>query len=124
MCGIVGQVGKNVVDLSNFNDMRDTMVHRGRDGYGTEVLENGRVALGHRRLSIIDLSERGRQPMTNEDGTVWITFNGEIYNFRELKRSLIACGHHFNSNSDTEAIVHGYEEWGVEVFSKLNGMFS
>ena len=82
------------------------------------------VGLGHRRLSIIDLSEAAHQPMSNEDGTIWIVFNGEIYNFQEIKPELEGRGHHFRSKSDTEVILHGYEEWGYDVLLKLKGMFA
>jgi asparagine synthase (glutamine-hydrolysing) len=125
MCGIVGQiVFKTEVDISNFDAMRDTLSHRGPDGFGTQVLENGKVALGHRRLSIIDLSENGKQPMCNETGSVWITFNGEIYNFKEIRNDLLKSGHQFKSDCDTEVIVHGYEQWGTGIFSRLKGMFA
>ncbi len=82
------------------------------------------VSLAHRRLSIIDLSENGRQPMFNEDGTVVLVFNGEIYNFLELREQLESKGHQFSSRSDSEVIIHAYEEWGVESISKLRGMFA
>ncbi|MFQ5714608.1 MAG: asparagine synthase (glutamine-hydrolyzing) [Candidatus Scalinduaceae bacterium] len=85
---------------------------------------NVQVGLGHRRLSIIDLTDSGHQPMTNEDETIWITYNGEIYNFKELRRVLARQGHVFRSDSDTEVIVHGYEEYGESIFNKLNGMFA
>ncbi len=101
--------------------MRDVMIHRGPD-HGGEWL-GGHAALGHRRLSIIDLSPLGHQPMSNEDGTVWVTFNGEIYNFPELRKEL-EHKHAFRSHSDTEVIVHGYEEWGTGVVSRLDGMFA
>jgi asparagine synthase (glutamine-hydrolysing) len=88
------------------------------------VLRGGRVALGHRRLAILDLSERGAQPMTNEDGTLWLTYNGEIYNFRELRKQLEAEGHAFRSASDSEVILHAYEEWGDECVARLRGIFA
>ena len=100
--------------------MCDVMRHRGPDDDGFYV-EPG-VALGMRRLSIIDLAG-GHQPIHNEDGTVWVVFNGEIYNYRELRDALEAAGHRFYTSSDTETIVHGYEEWGEDVFSHLRGMF-
>ena len=80
--------------------------------------------MGHRRLSIIDLSEQGRQPMTNEDGTIHMVFNGEIYNYLELREELIAKGHHFASHTDSEVIIHAYEEYGVDSIKKLRGMFA
>lgn len=102
--------------------MRDVMVHRGPDHGGEWT--NGHVALGHRRLSIIDLSPLGHQPMTNEDASVWVTFNGEIYNFPELRKELESRGRRFKSHSDTEVIVHGYAEWGHGVVQRLDGMFA
>lgn len=124
MCGIIGEIQKsNQVNLDQFNTLRDFLFHRGPDGFGTEVLNEGTVALGHRRLSIIDLSENAKQPMCNEDSSIWITFNGEIYNFQELKSEL--SHHTFKSNSDTEVLVHGYEEWGIEkLLQKVKGMFA
>lgn len=99
----------------------DAMAHRGPDGSGLHV--RGCVGLGHRRLSIIDL-ESGAQPMSNEDCSVWVTFNGEIYNYRELRNDLIARGHRFHTASDTEVIVHAYEEYGEGFLSRLRGMFA
>jgi len=125
MCGIVGQV--NIAEHINekvFNSMRDTLQHRGPDGAGTEFLRDGKVALGHRRLSIIDLSEAGKQPMSNEDGSVWVTFNGEIYNFQVIRAELEKKGHHFKSHTDTEILVHGYEEWGTELLHRIKGMYA
>lgn len=119
MCGIIGQINKrHPIDRTTFIDMRDSMRHRGPDGEGLAFFEGGRVALGHRRLSIIDLSDKGRQPMRNEDGTLWITFNGEIYNYRALRDELIAKGHCFKSNCDTEVLLHGYEEWGRDLLKQ------
>ncbi|MBW1918456.1 MAG: asparagine synthase (glutamine-hydrolyzing), partial [Deltaproteobacteria bacterium] len=102
--------------------MRDVLTHRGPDNAGLWV--QGRVGLGHRRLSIIDLSERGRQPMSNETGTVFMVFNGEIYNFQELRQHLEKSGHRFYSQADSEVIIHAYEEYGVECLDKLRGMFA
>ena len=82
------------------------------------------VGLGHRRLSIIDLSEAAHQPMCNEDGTVWIVYNGEIYNFQDLRKELEKKGHLFKSKSDTEVILHAYEEWDVECLNRFRGMFA
>lgn len=110
------------------------MVHRGPDDFGLYLNFDTshsapspmpwHVGLGHQRLSIIDLSEAGHQPMSNEDGSVWITYNGEIYNFKELRQDLEKRGHRFKSNTDTEVIIHGYEEWGLNCLDKLNGMFA
>jgi asparagine synthase (glutamine-hydrolysing) len=104
--------------------MLATLAARGPDGEGTQALAGGRVALGHRRLSIIDLSEHGAQPMANEDGSVWLSFNGEIYNFRELRKQLELEGHRFRSASDSEVILHAYEEWGDACVERLRGIFA
>lgn len=119
MCGICGFTGENKALLKQ---MTSLLSHRGPDGEGMYC--DGKISLGHRRLAIIDLSSAGRQPMSNEDGTILITFNGEIYNFQELRKDLEKCGHSFASNTDTETIIHGYEEWGEEVVQRLNGMFA
>ncbi|MEO1576504.1 MAG: asparagine synthase (glutamine-hydrolyzing), partial [Pseudomonadota bacterium] len=124
MCGISGIFDTRAaapVDEQLLVAMNDTMEHRGPDGFGTHI-EPG-VGLGHRRLSIIDL-EGGKQPMGNEDGSIIVTFNGEIYNFQELREQLVARGHRFRTNSDTEAIVHGYAEWGADCVKRFNGMFA
>lgn len=101
--------------------MNNTLAHRGPDDEGYYV--NGSIGLGHRRLSIIDL-DSGKQPMGNEDGSVQVVFNGEIYNFLELKAQLESNGHVFRTKSDTESIIHGYEEWGEDFVHKLRGMFA
>ncbi len=130
MCGIVGLLTSkavNIPDYETLKKMRDLLVHRGPDEAGEYVRpldDNGPfVFLGHRRLSIIDLAG-GHQPLSNEDGTIWVTFNGEIYNFRELRESLKERGHQFRTVSDTEVIVHSYEEYGEECFEQFNGMFA
>jgi asparagine synthase (glutamine-hydrolysing) len=102
--------------------MAQIMAHRGPDQDGFYVSDDW--SLGHRRLSIIDLSEQGRQPMTNEDGSIWVVFNGEIFNFAEIRSELEAKGHKFRSHSDTEVIVHGYEEYGDDVVHRFRGMFA
>jgi asparagine synthase (glutamine-hydrolysing) len=119
MCGICGF---NWADGPLIERMKERLVHRGPDGHGSHVAEG--VSLGHRRLSIIDLSDGGRQPLSNEDGTVWITFNGEIYNHLELRSRLESRGHAFRSRTDTEAIVHAYEEYGLDFPRHLHGMFA
>lgn len=125
MCGIIAQVNRRAkVDTALFDRMRDTMTHRGPDDAGTWIDQTGSVALGHRRLSIIDLSENGRQPMANEDGNLWLSFNGEIYNFVELRKLLAGRGHTFSSNTDSEVILHAYEEWGDACVERLWGMFA
>ncbi|HEY2027962.1 MAG TPA: asparagine synthase (glutamine-hydrolyzing) [Myxococcales bacterium] len=126
MCGISGFVNRDKerpADQALLRRMTDVIAHRGPDGDGHFVA--GPVALGHRRLSIIDLSANGAQPMHGcDDAKVTITFNGEIYNYLELREELLAKGHRFHSRCDTEVIVHGYEEWGDELPKKLAGMFA
>ena len=122
ICGFINYKGKNSQEV--LRRMTDILIHRGPDDSGMTLLDNGTVGLGHRRLSIIDLTERGRQPMTNEDGTVWLTYNGEIYNFKEIRNTLEAKGHRFISDTDTEVIIHAYEEWGIDCINKFCGMFS
>lgn len=129
MCGICGILATSPsFDASEPTvvAMRDTMIHRGPDDAGAEAWagHRGRVALGHRRLSIVDLSPAGRNPMCNEAGDVWITFNGEIYNHRALRRELEAKGHQYRSGTDTETIVHLYEEEGPRCVERLQGMFA
>jgi asparagine synthase (glutamine-hydrolysing) len=124
MCGIAGQYcldGKEP-DTKLLSVMSERLAHRGPDGEGTHI--SGPIALAHRRLAIIDLSSDGLQPMTNEDGTLWLVFNGEIYNFVELREELIEKGHRFHSKSDTEVILHAYEEWGHECLDRFNGMWA
>lgn len=119
MCGICGF---NWEDKFLIRRMTDVISHRGPDKEGFFV-SNG-ISLGNRRLSIIDLSEKGTQPIYNEDKSICITYNGEIYNFQEMKLKLEDRGHHFFSNTDTEVVVHAYEEYGFECLQKFNGMFS
>jgi asparagine synthase (glutamine-hydrolysing) len=123
MCGICGAFSFSgaSVDRSLIDKMTQVIQHRGPDGSGSFV--SGRVGLGHRRLSIIDLSG-GAQPISNEDETLQVVFNGEIYNFIELREELIKKGHVFKTESDTEVIVHGYEEWGKDCVSHFNGIFA
>ena len=126
MCGINGIFAFNdsfACDEELATRMRDTMVHRGPDDGDTWVAPGGRLALGHRRLSIVDLSPAGRNPMPNEDGTVWITYNGEVYNHRALREELEGKGHVYRSNTDTETILHLYEEEGPRCVERLQGMF-
>jgi asparagine synthase (glutamine-hydrolysing) len=127
MCGIAGIICRNGCRLDEgvLSDMTIALRHRGPDDGGTHVIRHPdlQIGLGHRRLSIIDLSA-GHQPMTNEDGTLWITYNGEIYNFKEIREELIGQGHTFVSQSDTEVILHGYEQYGAGILKKLNGMFA
>ena len=130
MCGICGKLrddGKPVRE-ELIRDMTAVLAHRGPDGEGIYLrpadASATAVGLGHKRLSIIDLSEAGRQPMSSEDNTVWMVFNGEIYNFRSLREELERKGHRFKSRTDGEAVLHLYEEEGVEAFKRLEGMFA
>ncbi len=123
MCGICGQyhfADRRPVVPATIETMTATLVLRGPDDKGYFI--SGAVGLGFRRLSIIDL-EGGHQPMSDQEETVWVVFNGEIYNFPELRRELEALGHVFRTRCDTEVIIHGYKQWGAEVFNHLNGMF-
>jgi asparagine synthase (glutamine-hydrolysing) len=125
MCGICGKIyfdESRAVTERELRLMAGALTHRGPDGEGVWVHDN--IGLAHRRLAIIDLRAMAGQPMSNEDGTVWITFNGEIYNFQELRHDLEARGHIFRTNSDTEAIVHAYEEYGRGCLDRLRGMFA
>ncbi len=119
MCGICGFTWRDEALVAKMNGV---MAHRGPDQDGTYAAEG--ISLGHRRLSIIDLSDHGRQPMTNEDGAVRLVFNGEIYNYQDLKPELERRGHRFASHTDSEVIVHAYEEYGVDCVDKLRGMFA
>lgn len=121
MCGICGFT-TNIADRENvLRSMREKITHRGPDSMGEYYNEN--ISMGFQRLSIIDLAD-GSQPMHNEDGTVTITFNGEIYNFMELREQLVNAGHIFATRSDTEVLIHAYEEYGVDMLDRLRGMFS
>ena len=121
MCGITGFVGQRAEMQQILQEMMDLIAHRGPDGQGQFV--EGPAALGQRRLSIIDL-EGGKQPMFNEDENLVVVFNGEIYNFQELSEELKAAGHTFATRSDTEVLLHGYEQWGKELLPRLRGMFA
>jgi asparagine synthase (glutamine-hydrolysing) len=119
MCGINGFTWK---DPHLIEKMDHVLQHRGPDDQGTYI--DDKITLGHRRLSIIDLSPAGRQPKCNEDESIWIVFNGEIYNFQEIRATLVNSGHQFSSNTDTEVIIHAYEEWGVDCVERFNGMWA
>ena len=123
MCGICGQFNfgnGRPVEPESIRAMMQRMVHRGPDDEGSYFA--GSLGLGFRRLSIIDL-QGGHQPMSDQQRTVWVVFNGEIYNFTRLKEELEGYGHVFRTRSDTEVIVHGYKQWGKDVLNHLNGMF-
>ncbi len=125
MCGIAGRVNfRSEAPVSGelIRGMCDLLAHRGPDGDGTYV--KGAVGLGHRRLAIIDLSAAGRQPMSTDDGRLWVTYNGEIYNFRSLRAELEGRGHVFRTRTDTEALLLAYREFGIDCLSRLRGMFA
>src|SRR5712671_5660273 len=130
MCGIAGVLSftNSVFRVSEpyLTRMRDVMAHRGPDGAGIFVSPDRRLGLGFRRLAIIDLSERAMQPMSNEDGTLWVVFNGEIYNHAEIRAELEAIGGHRwkTDHSDTEVILHAFEQWGIDCIHKFRGMFA
>lgn len=125
MCGICGEFNliNKTVDPENIVRMTNSLIHRGPDDYG--IYCNGSIGLGHRRLSIIDLSPNGKQPMWSNDGTLCIVYNGEVYNFREIKEELLINGYYFRSSSDTEVVVNAIHYWGIEkAISKFIGMFA
>lgn len=125
-CGIVGIAALSArarLSESNVRRMLPALRHRGPDGSGVHLDSSGRVSLGHTRLSIIDLAG-GAQPMSNEDQTVWVSFNGEIFNYLELRELLLKAGHRFSTHSDTEVIVHAYEQYGDDFVQRLNGQFA
>ncbi len=125
MCGIVGSYSFNKkIDKAVLTSMKDALTHRGPDDNGIYIDEENNVGLGHRRLSIFDLSSLGHQPMSNENGSIWITYNGEVYNFKEIREELIERGYSFKSNSDTEVLIKAYEEWGIDCVHKFIGMFA
>jgi asparagine synthase (glutamine-hydrolysing) len=129
VCGIAGIVGLSAaappVTAESVVAMRDAMAHRGPDGAGLWLSPDARVGFGHRRLSIIDLSAAADQPMSDGDGTIWVVFNGEIYNHADLRRELEAAGHHFHTDhSDTEVIIHGFKHWGIDCVQRFRGMFA
>src|SRR5208283_5365115 len=143
MCGIAGYFSfdKRPVDAVRFKNALRSIAHRGPDDHGCVALNtksdgalfvgdadlpgiNTDLLLGHRRLSIIDLSPSARQPMTDDGGHFWVVYNGEIYNYVELREELKALGHIFRTNSDTEVIIKAYAQWGVECLERFNGMFA
>jgi len=123
MCGICGKLSwKNPPERDLIERMNHKIAHRGPDAAG--IFVDGSIGLGHRRLSIIDLSPAGKQPMSDRSGNYWIVFNGEIYNFEELRRELVQKGARFNSRTDTEVILEAYKHWGVKCLERFNGMFA
>src|SRR5579864_1862056 len=123
MCGIAGIViaDGSSAEARGIRGMTDIIAHRGPDANG--FYSNDGVALGHRRLSIIDLAT-GDQPMTNEDGSLWITYNGEIFNHADIRPELERAGHHYKSRSDTETVLHAYEQFGDQCVRRFRGMFA
>lgn len=125
MCGIAGIISRNKIDFSQeIKQMTDALYHRGPDSEGYFIDRISGIYLGHRRLSIIDTSSAGQQPMENERKEIVLVYNGEIYNYLDLQKELISKGHRFISYTDTEVVIHAYEEWGMQCLQKLNGMFS
>lgn len=125
MCGICGLYQTDhPVDRASLQAMNHRQRHRGPDDEGYYLSPDHQLGFGFRRLAIIDLSPNGHQPMTNEDESLWIIFNGEVYNYPDLRRELVNAGHEFRSTSDTETVLHGYEEWGEDVVKRLSGMFA
>jgi asparagine synthase (glutamine-hydrolysing) len=125
MCGIAGHYSPDrKIDGEAFKNFLNSLTHRGPDGFGISSLDGGRFLLGHRRLAILDTGEGGRQPMSSRDGRFTITFNGEIYNFLELRRDLELLGYSFLTNSDTEVILAAYAQWGEKCQERFNGMWA
>ena len=123
MCGVCGMAGGSERERISFvTASTETLSHRGPDAEGIEVLDG--AVLGHTRLRILDLSEAADQPMSCRNGTLWCSYNGEVYNFHDLRRELSAAGHRFETSSDTEVVLRGFDEWGTRVFSRLRGMFA
>lgn len=124
MCGIAGHLNFDgrAADPDLLAAMAARLAHRGPDGVG--VHRSASAGLAHRRLKIIDLTDAAHQPMSNEDDSIWLTYNGEIYNFAEVRSELVRLGHRFKSATDSEVILHGYEEWGVDCLKRFNGMFA
>src|ERR1041385_6075306 len=124
MCGIAGILNLDMSPVAplEIGRMPERLVHRGPDDEGTWFGEG--VGLGHRRLSIIDVTSAGHQPMANAAGTVWITYSGELYNYKEIRCVLEKQGRRFRSESDTEVIIQAYEEWGTQCLQQFNGMFA
>ena len=126
MCGIAGIYKFNNEPIVKKTLIRftDSMHHRGPDGSGYELFESETVGLGQRRLAILDLSEAGKQPMSYADQRYWITYNGEVFNFSDVKKELVKLNYSFKSNSDTEVILAAYIQWGKDCLNKFNGMWA
>ncbi len=125
MCGIAGIIDfQHKVSEPSVRKMMDAIRHRGPDDEGVYLNESQTVGLGHRRLSFLDLSEKGRQPLSSDDGTLWLTYNGEIYNFREIKKVLQQLGHTFRTNTDSEVLIYAYRQWKEKMLDRLVGMWA
>ncbi len=124
ICGLLQMPGGQPVSGELLERMNDLIRHRGPDDAGSYISPDGRVGMANRRLAIIDPSPAGRQPLSNESGSIWIAYNGETYNFAELRAELQAQGHVFRSQTDTEVVVHLYERYGVECVQHMRGMFA
>ena len=126
MCGIAGIVnrGGSRIEQKQIDLLTDAVAHRGPDGRGTWLNSAGDIALGHRRLSILDTSSNGHQPMSYDNGRYWISLNGEIYNFLEIRKELESEGCTFQSESDTEVVLASYKMWGKEMLHRFNGMWA
>lgn len=125
MCGILGVFSKNgPLEGQLFKSGLKFLKRRGPDASEIKILKQSRVILGHTRLSIIDVSANGNQPLSNEQGDLWIIYNGEIYNYLELREELILRGRNFKSDTDTEVLIQAYEEWGPEFVSRLRGIYA
>jgi asparagine synthase (glutamine-hydrolysing) len=121
MCGIAGSLSRSN-EKNTILMMLEAERHRGPDDWG--IWSDDLCVLGHRRLAIIDVSEAGRQPLSNQEGTIWTTFNGELYNFQALRRQLESLGYRFRTGTDTEVLVYAYERWGLDCVKRLRGMFA
>ena len=125
MCGILGASFQNhKIDSTTFNDALELMSHRGPDSSGTWIHDSYHDGLGFKRLSIIDLTQNGDQPLISSCGNYKIVFNGEIYNFKLLRKKLLDTGYVFNSRTDTEVLLNAYIEWGIDCLDKIDGMFA
>src|SRR5437868_2997718 len=126
MCGIAGiwNLNGESLELNTLKKFTDSVSHRGPDGSGYELFSNNTLGLGHRRLSILDLSEAGKQPMYNTEKDLVISFNGEVYNFIEIKKELELDGEKFSTETDTEVILRAFKKWGKDCLHKFNGMFA
>jgi asparagine synthase (glutamine-hydrolysing) len=124
VCGIFGTLGSRASERWRWAAMADALAHRGPDDRGVWFCQDPQIVLGHLRLAILDLSPSGHQPMASPDGRVWVTYNGEVYNFRELRAELESRGHAFHSKSDTEVVLASYREWGLAAVNRFRGMFA